>query len=364
MKKTMNDYILETPDTVLNNLNNADLLTKSIIDLYFDKDYKSICIIASGSSFNASHCARMFMRSILNCEVKIITPYTFENYEYRFLEDSFTVVISQSGCSTNAISALTKLKSVGKPSIGITGNPESDFKNVADYTLDYGVGIETVGYVTKGVVTLVEYLILFALKVALRKGTISLDRYNKYLSDIMLSAQAHRSIYKSTQSFINNNFKQLSSMENAYICACGPNYGTALEGALKIGETIHIPAIAYEVEELLHGPNIQLTPNYTLFFIDNNDHTSKRTLDIYNAIRCITDKAYIITNNKEVDNNHAIRCDISTDILVSPLYNLAVFELIAFTITESLNAWRKHPLFYTFEKKISCKSKMYKSNEV
>lgn len=54
-------------------------------------------------------------------------------------------------------------------------------------------------------------------------------------------------------------------MEKAYLIGAGANYGTALEGAVKIGETVHILAVGYEVDEAIHGPQIQLTPNYNLF---------------------------------------------------------------------------------------------------
>ena len=53
--------------------------------------------------------------------------------------------------------------------------------------------------------------------------------------------------------------------------------GVALEGALKIGETVHVPSPAYEVEEFIHGPNLQLTPGYTLFFFDAGDAAGERT---------------------------------------------------------------------------------------
>lgn len=359
MEKTMNDYILETPEVVLSNLKKKNSLTRELVNLFFEKEYKDICIIASGSSYNAAVCARPFMRKVLKKEIKIIPPFTFENYEFDVLDDSFTVVISQSGCSTNSISALKKLKSLGKPAIGITGNMESDFKYIADYCIDYGVGIETVGYVTKGVVTLAEFLMLFSLETAINKGTIDKKIYNELLKQIELTAQAHKSIYKSTETFIKHNYKNLTSMKKVFICGSGPNYGTAIEAALKISETVLIPAVALETEEFLHGPSIQVAPDYTVFFVDNNDQTSKRTVDIFNATRCITDNTYIISNNIRIDDKHAIRSEIETNTLVSPLYNLGVFELIAFKVTDELNKWRKHPLFYEFMKNISSKSERY-----
>ena len=56
-------------------------------------------------------------------------------------------------------------------------------------------------------------------------------------------------------------------MSWVYSCGAGANYGTALESALKMGETIHIPSCCYEIEEYIHGPNLQLTPQYNVIFL-------------------------------------------------------------------------------------------------
>ena len=43
-------------------------------------------------------------------------------------------------------------------------------------------------------------------------------------------------------SFIQLHYKEFSSMSWVYSCGAGANYGTALESALKMGDTIHIPS--------------------------------------------------------------------------------------------------------------------------
>ena len=64
-------------------------------------------------------------------------------------------------------------------------------------------------------------------------------------------------------------------MTNAYVCGVGANLGTASEGALKFGETVSIPTAVYEVEEYIHGPNIQMTPRYSVFLIDGGEGTER-----------------------------------------------------------------------------------------
>ena len=49
----------------------------------------------------------------------------------------------------------------------------------------------------------------------------------------------------------------------------GPNYGVAEEAALKLSETIKIPAMHHEGEEFVHGPEMQIVPGYLVFIVDD-----------------------------------------------------------------------------------------------
>ena len=86
---TMMTYILESPDQLKNNILNAKEITKELVDLYCEKDYRTIWIIACGSSSNGSNCAKPFMMKYLNCDVKIVNPSTFLYSENKIKEDDF-----------------------------------------------------------------------------------------------------------------------------------------------------------------------------------------------------------------------------------------------------------------------------------
>lgn len=360
-KMTMDDYIRETPMMIRENTKRNKVLTETLVQEYLGNEYATITMIACGSSYNACVCARPFMREVLKKEVKVVTPYTYENYENDLLDNSFKFVISQSGCSTNAIRALEKMKKLGQRTIGITADLKSDFSDaICDVVIDYGVGVETFGCVTKGMVGLVLYLMLFALNAAKEQQSIDTDTYQKYFDEICKSADIHEDIYKNTIRFFNNNQKSLLSMQTIYVVSAGANYGCAIEAALKMGESIRVPSAGYELEEYVHGPNAQLTPNYSVFFIDNNDGCSDHLVNIYEATQKITDHCFIISNNPKIDGDKVIRTSQSTNGLVSVLYNLAAVEYIAFKATDMLDGWKTHPLFKDFEQKVKIKTEKCK----
>ena len=358
-KMTMMDYILETPTTVTANVDRSEELTKELVDLYLKKDYTSICVVASGSSYNGSLCARDFVRKFLKTEFKLITPFTFVNHENDLRENAFTVCVSQSGCSTNAIDCLKLLREKKETTIGLTGRDDCDFVEYCDHLINWGVGIETVGFVTKGVVTLAAFWMLFALEVAKRKDMITHEKYITTKNDIKKAMVIQKELTQETLKKYEANYKAFTSMKELHILGSGPNFGTAVEAALKISETTCLPGLAYEAEEFLHGPNIKFTPSNTVVLIDNglNERSSMRIVDIYKATRIITDRAFIISNDPSIEDQYAFRTTQETDPLISPLYKLCVFETLAHKITEDTVHWYVHPLFTKFKESNVIRSK-------
>lgn len=355
---TMLTYIEETPAQLKLNVERAEELTHELVDLYVEKQPHAIWIIACGSSSNGSQCARYFMMKYLKREVKIVTPSTFIYGENHLHEDDFAFVISQSGCSTNSIEALDVLKKMGITAIGLTGNVESDFKDHADLVVDYGVGEETVGYVTKGVATLAQFLMLFAIEAGVRTGTVTEEERAALLEEMADAPRRHEVVQKETWELYNRHKGDFTSMTVVNHCGFLQGYGITCEGALKFGETIQIPSFAYEGEEWIHGPNLQLTPNYTVVCIDHLTEGSDRLVDIYLAARTVTDHAFIVTNSDRVDDDHAIRLPFDiAEPLMMPLYVLPFYQIIAHQATTDLHRWEKHPLFEErFRKAISTKT--------
>ena len=79
---TMLDYIKQTPETVNRIIENSYKFTKALVDNYIDNDYQGIALIACGSSYNGCLMADTLLE-VLNCECKLITPFTFCYHEYK-----------------------------------------------------------------------------------------------------------------------------------------------------------------------------------------------------------------------------------------------------------------------------------------
>lgn len=358
---SMRKYILETPVQLRKNIQNSRNLTQCMVDLYLKHPVKSMRIVACGSSYNAVLCARYFMKKILNVDVKIIPPFTFNHYEHDISNDDFVVCISQSGYSTNTIDSLRLCRKLGVFALGLTGNTDSAFKQEADEVIDFGLGGEKLDFVTKGVVTLTAFLMLFSLHAALRLGKLDEVKLTAIKNDMLLAVENYENILKQFDAFFTSNRKALLSMEKVYLIGAGANYGTVLEGAVKIGETVHVLAVGYETDEFIHGPQIQLTPNYNLIFIDSGDETSSRIFQAYQAGSCISDRVFILSNNPDIESKCVMRVPHHVPEELSPLYTLAFVQMLACTVAETNNTWKTHPLLENFKEHLFGKTDGYEA---
>ena len=57
MNKTMEEYIREAPDSIRNNIERRSFLTSGLSEKIAESGCHEICMVASGSSYNAALCA-------------------------------------------------------------------------------------------------------------------------------------------------------------------------------------------------------------------------------------------------------------------------------------------------------------------
>lgn len=143
------------------------------------------------------------------------------------------------------------------------------------------------------------------------------------------------------------------------MCGAGAAYGIALEGALKWQETLKAPAIALEPEEYIHGPNMQLTPRSTAFFLDPS-LAPGRTHEIYRATRAVTDHAYLLAcYGTDHGDANAICLGRDVEPEVAPFVLLPAVQVFAGRAMRELGCEPCHPLFDRFERVVSCKTADY-----
>lgn len=337
MLKWMNDCILEAPKACEDVIKNRNDLLKELVELFLLKPYKKIVLVAAGSSFNIANCARYAMEEFLDIEVECIHSKTYARYDYKYHDNSFIMCLSQSGRSTNTIEAIKVAKENGNDVAALTMIPGSPVTNHAEHTFVYGTskyGRDL--FVCRGVPSSTLFLMLFALEAAYKGGKCDEKRYKQNIKQLEDVVKEMPRIQKKVLDFYTVNKEDFYSMRRVMIVGIGPSLGVALEGSLKLEETVGIPANAYESEEFIHGPTYEIKKDNAVFLLDMDDVMHDRIIAVYRGVQQLTDRAYLITKNANYADDHTLNIDVDCDPNFLPLLFVIPFQYIPSNICEEL----------------------------
>lgn len=337
----MFDYINKTPCNILDNIRSYKTLVNPIVEELKEITTKRIIIIASGSSYNASMSAKPFMQKVLNHEVKVATPFYFEKYDNTINKNDIVVVISQSGRSSNIINLL---KTIEHDYVYmLTANTDSKVCEFCKKVFDLGINEEKVEFVTKGYTLTVLYLILFSLSLSREKKHISDKEFDDYYSLLIKCSKNAEMNILNMLKFYYKHETELLNIKRFQIIGAGGNYGTALEGALKISEVIGIPANGYDLEEFLHGPYLETTKDVAVFIINGSGFDENRAKEIYDSLEVLTSHRYLISDEYEMDE------------LISPLSLVSHFQILTNCLMKSKGIDGQSIESFEFERRIKSK---------
>lgn len=251
-------YMKEEKELLLNLLQNHNV-QENIDSL---KEIEALYCVAHGSSFNACNAISSIISKYAKVRCYVYTPSNFENnaLSLQFENPKTTAVlgISQTGTSRGVLEALDKVKDFKK--ITITNEKDSPVDKQGDVTYYLQVNEEDSNAKTKGFSATLLILILFALELAYTKGNISLDQKNALLLEVEKEISNLDQIIENTISWCEKN-QYGKGMEQVYVVGSGVNYGSALEGQLKLMETMCIPTMFNDIGEFSHGMHRSLKSN-------------------------------------------------------------------------------------------------------
>lgn len=292
-----------------------------------------IVLVASGSSYHCARlCAEIFgeiaeieARAIYSSEflLKKIVPHD-KNVLYIF--------ISQSGETTDTLSALNKAKQLGMRTMCITNKENSTAWNTADYRINCHAGEEKSIASTKALTAQMLCLYLLALKYAQIKCMDVAARL-KQLRNLPKIIEDTLALEDKIKPFA----RFLSKYKNILITADGVSYALAKEACLKIKETSYINVMSHILGEFMHGHLAVLNNKCVLVYVSSNElsYSTMKNLDKikreYNPPICI-----IGTSNDRLNSTFNIDLEVEDDIL-KLFSNAVITQLLALKIAEKLN---------------------------
>lgn len=261
------EYISQEPEILERLLDSTEIaglagrIGKTLDCIYF---------VAHGSSFNAAMTVSDFLSRNAKLRVYVYTPANFR-YNAASLaqetpERTLVAAISQTGTSSGAIDALRSAKAMGFSTLGITDVEGSPIARESDYTLILGCGEENSNAKTKGYSATLMVLMQWAIQLGRVRDALSEESANAIQQELAAQIRQLPQMLEQTLQWCHRHSFG-STVKDLYVLGYGMNFGTAMEGQLKLMETMCIPTMFNDIGEFSHGMHRSITPDSTVLLI-------------------------------------------------------------------------------------------------
>jgi glucosamine--fructose-6-phosphate aminotransferase (isomerizing) len=238
-------------------------------------DFKSIQILARGTSDNAAHFLKYLIETKIGLPVGLTSPSAVTIYQANLkFENTLVIAISQSGQSTDLLKFAKASQEGGAYLIAITNNQDSPLATIADSHLALFAGKELAVAATKSYAAQLFASLLFV---------------NSWIGK-GITMQSRERLVKAAQSLIENQtlvaeaVSKTDRKNEIVFLGRGFSYPNAKEFALKVQETSKISVQGLSIADYMHGPISALSEKTQLFLLAQNDsdlsYLTKYLIDI------------------------------------------------------------------------------------
>jgi len=223
-----------------------------------------LCVLCGrGSSGHAGVFLRYLVETRLRLPVSASAPSVTTAFRTTLqLRNALFIVISQSGQSPDLVAATTSARATGARTIAIVNATSSPVAAAAEFVIPIEAGAEHSIAATKTMIGSMaagaELIAELAEDQALRSALDMLpERLNRALS--------------LDWSEVSDDLGEASAV---FVAARGLGLGSAREIALKLAETLRLPAIGLSAAELQHGPQAALSSRTPVVMLRIGDQTA------------------------------------------------------------------------------------------
>ena len=216
-------------------------------------DADRIIIVACGTSWHAGLIGEYLFEDLARISVEVEYASEFRYRNPIINKNDVVLAISQSGETADSLAALELAKEKGATLLGIcnvVGSSIPRLTHAGSYT---HAGPEIGVASTKAFTTQIVVLTLMAVKMAYKKGVITLKKHNDIVNELELIPEKIEKILKKNDQ-IEKIAEKFKDATNFLYLGRGYNFPVALEGALKLKEISYIHAEGYPAAEMKHGP--------------------------------------------------------------------------------------------------------------
>jgi glutamine---fructose-6-phosphate transaminase (isomerizing) len=317
------------------NLERGEVILGGISD-YLQKMINAdrIIMVGCGTSWHAALVGEYIFEEVARIPVEVEYASEFRYRNPIIHESDVVIAISQSGETADTLAAIELAKAKGASIIGIcnvVGSSIARATHAGSYT---HAGPEIGVASTKAFTAQVTVLLLMALNIAQKKGSITQTRIKQIIAEL---AQIPDKLDKILQK--NDQIKAIAELyknsKNALYLGRGYNFPVALEGALKLKEISYIHAEGYPAAEMKHGPIALIDNEMPTVFIATSKGIYEKVLSNIQEVKARKGRIIAIVTENDHDvaemADHIIEIPETEEMLV-PLLATVPLQLLSYHI--------------------------------
>lgn len=305
------------------------------------RKFRSVKIIACGTSWHAGLCGKLMIEKLARIPVEVDYGSEFRYREPIVDPETLTIVISQSGETADTLAAQREAKQQGSKTLAICNVVGSMITREAAGTVYTHAGPEIGVASTKAFTSQLTALFILAMYLGQQRRTLDGPTSVHYVEDLLLIPGKIDEILANETPY-----EELTKLywkaNDALFLGRGIHFPIALEGALKLKEISYIHAEGYPAGEMKHGPNALIDENLPVVFLATMDPRNpqsrlkyEKTLSNIQEVQAREGKviAVVVRGDTEVRDvaEHVIEIPPTSEMLL-PILEIIPLQLLAYHI--------------------------------
>ena len=296
--------------------------------------FEMMYITGSGTSYHAGLASQYALSNLTNLMTSIISASEFARWiPTKVSRRALLMAISQSGESSDVLEAVEAALDRGMSLLAVTNTPESKLARMSNYQLLPRSGRELAVPATKTYVTQLTSIFMLSIELADEDSGVVIPRNIR--AGLNRAPQMLQESLRSLDAKIRNIAERYREKNFMFLLGSGPNYATALEGALKLKETSTIFAEGFATREFLHGP-MRLVDERTVVITIVSPDEVNTYLDLIRSLRNFG--APVISISEYSDDSVGL-VESSDETLLVPSGLPKVFSPILYVVPLQLLAY-------------------------
>jgi len=327
----MLEEIHEQPKAIAETLLGGFKKARNIVQELTASKLSMVYFTGSGTSYHACLAANYALSTLTRISSATLPASEFSSWISRTGRiGTAAVAISQSGESVDVLAAVKSASSAGMRTIGVTNSTGSSLSSQTEFQLFAKAGEEKAVTATKSFTSTLAAAYAFVTELA--KAVVPESATNELERSLRSASEQMQLTLASSEDQAKELASKFADKQLYFILGSGPNFPSALEGALKLKESCNLYAEGFATREFLHGP-MQLVDARTPVFLLQGLRESEQVAQLAKSfLRFGAPTVVIKRKTADTTANGLDAIDVAPDLedVFSPLVYVIPLQLYAF----------------------------------